>query len=130
MNYPKVKYKKQKIFEISLIPDDKLNAIKLKIEKQNKSVKNLQEKLIQSIKNSKLECFNCKSQHKIGEIDYVQPYYYNYEAYCEGFEPDSNEGSFLCPQCESLNRFNDKELINNRFYFKSIVKDYCGVREY
>lgn len=104
--------------------------VEFKIGKQKNSLKRLEEKLIQSIKNSKVQCYHCKAQHNIGDIDYVQYFHYNTEAYSEGWEEDYDEGAFLCSKCKSLTRFSkkdNKQLVNYKYLFKSILKHYHGM---
>lgn len=99
----------------------KLTNLKIKEDKLNIELNNEYKKITIECTDNKYGN-GCGKISQIGELEYIQTYYFDNEPYNERWK--ESEGYFICPYCGHKNRLYGREEYEKlKYYFKLIIKD-------
>lgn len=82
--------------------------------------------LDEAMRRKLLTCSHCERRTRVGDLVYIQTYYYVTPWGCTGGDYWApGEGQYECPKCRRRNRsWNRPEIIKLQRYFKKIVKEH------
>lgn len=110
----------------------KIEQLKKEISQRENELAKLREDYKAALKNKFLECYHCKALSKIGNLIYIQTYWYEQPYSCTGGDRwHQGEGNVICPKCNKTIRFIGKlfgkyldEFPKLKYSFKAIEDRY------